>query len=140
MDSGKSKIKIEGEHALSVSEIQCVLNKVCAQQKRKIRRLVYQNVSRESIIALNKTHLNHNYETDIITFDYSHTDAINAEIFICPEVVAENAERYNQPIEREKKRVYIHGLLHLVGFDDQTEGERMLMRQEEERWLTEHEI
>lgn len=94
-------------------------------------------LSREEHRALNVESLGHDYDTDILTFDYrdSIKDDIISDIYINPEVVIEQASYYKEPPERELKRVLIHGLLHLSGMDDQTETQKVAMRSEENRFL-----
>lgn len=88
------------------------------------------------IININNKYLKHNYPTDIITFDYSNEKIISGEIFICPDVVSTNANRFKQDIKEEHKRVLIHGLLHMIGFNDKTTKERKLMKEMEDRFLS----
>jgi len=76
-------------------------------------------VSIEQIIELNKTYINHEYETDVISFDFSEDfNVFGGDIFICPEVVKTNAEEYKENFEVELKRVMIHGVLHFIGYND----------------------
>ncbi len=76
-------------------------------------------VSIEQIIELNKTYINHEYETDVISFDFSEDfNVFGGDIFICPEVVKTNAEEYKENFEVELKRVMIHGILHFIGYND----------------------
>lgn len=135
MDSSKSKIVIEGETLLSVASIKLILGDICIKYSLSVRRLLYQNVSRESIVEINTKHLNHNYETDIITFNYSKNGSVNAEIYVCPDVIESNSLALSEPLKKEKMRVYIHGLLHIVGFDDHSDADRQKMREEEDFWL-----
>jgi len=90
---------------------------------------------------MNKSYLNHNQFTDVITFDYSDDDQISGDIFISVEQVKENAVLYKTNGEDELRRVMVHGVLHLMGFDDGTETERKVMREMENEalhlWLKE---
>jgi rRNA maturation RNase YbeY len=90
----------------------------------------------EEIHKVNIEHLSHNYPTDIITFDLSEKDNfIEADIVLSPEVISENAVALNLPMEQELKRVLIHGLLHLVGYDDKTVIDQKKMRSREDYYL-----
>jgi rRNA maturation RNase YbeY len=96
--------------------------------------VVYTFVSRGRILDLNIKHLKHTYDTDVITFQYSQT-RLKADIYICPEVVIDNASRFGQDIVKELNRVVIHGFLHLVGYTDKSATEQLVMRKKEEEYL-----
>ena len=72
------------------------------------------------ILDVNQQYLQHDYFTDIITFDYCEGDILNGDIFISLDTVASNAEEFGVSFENELHRVLIHGILHLCGQDDQT--------------------
>ena len=92
--------------------------------------------SDESIHAMNKEHLQHDYPTDILTFDYSTPgDAIEAELHIGIDEVRRNAEEHQVPFIDELHRVLAHGLLHVCGFNDKTNNEKALMRKAEDLML-----
>ncbi|NAY91676.1 rRNA maturation RNase YbeY [Muricauda sp. JGD-17] len=86
----------------------------------------------EYLIQLNKQYLNHDTYTDIITFDYSTGKSISGDIFISTERIEDNAKEFNVSFENELLRVMAHGLLHLMGHGDKTQGEQRLMRKKEE--------
>ena len=87
------------------------------------------------LLDINKTHLNHDYYTDIITFPYKEGDLIASDIFISVDRVKENASTYKVSFLEELLRVMAHGILHLIGFKDKTEEEALVMRQKEEEAL-----
>ncbi|MEL6847356.1 MAG: rRNA maturation RNase YbeY, partial [Bacteroidota bacterium] len=89
------------------------------------------------LLALNRTHLDHDYFTDILTFPYHEPGAIAlaADIYISIDRVGENADSFHTGFDNELHRVMIHGLLHLMGYDDHDEAERQAMRQAEEKAL-----
>lgn len=90
-------------------------------------------VSKDHILQINSKYLGHNYLTDIITFDNSFLDTVVGEIHICIEVVRSNAKKYaKDDFDRELKRNFIHGVLHLAGYKDKTEFESARMRQRED--------
>jgi len=98
--------------------------------------LNYIFVSSEDIHELNKQYLGHDYSTDVITFDFSEDFGVfGGDIFICPEVVFENAGIYNALPEEELLRVICHGMLHLLGYDDKTEQDKARMLEQEEYCL-----
>ncbi|MCB9002514.1 MAG: rRNA maturation RNase YbeY [Bacteroidales bacterium] len=87
------------------------------------------------ILEANKKFLNHDYYTDIITFDYTEMHDIFADILISVDTVKSNSKKFGTKFSDEILRVIIHGILHMVGFDDKVDEEREKMRAEENRWL-----
>lgn len=93
-------------------------------------------VTEETITDINKRYLNHNYATDIISFNYSfESNNLDGEILICNAVAQSNAARFKTTYEQELRRLIIHGILHLIGYDDSTEAQRKLMRGKENKIL-----
>lgn len=103
----------------------------------RLRHVHFYLVDDEAMRTINRTHLDHDYYTDIITFPYSIGKRIEADIFISLDRVAENATNENETLEREMARVIIHGVLHLCGYDDHSEEEKKKMRQAENHWINE---
>lgn len=91
--------------------------------------------SERNILSINSTYLNHSYLTDIITFPYTSGRIISSDIYICIPVVKSNAQKYNQTFFDELNRIMIHGVLHLVGYNDSTEKEKNEMRKAEDESL-----
>lgn len=89
----------------------------------------------EKILEVNRQYLNHDYFTDIITFDYSRPRRISGDMFISLDTVASNAEMVGSDYETEFYRVVIHGILHLCGVNDKGEGEREIMERYENESL-----
>jgi rRNA maturation RNase YbeY len=87
------------------------------------------------LLSLNKSYLNHNTFTDVITFDYCESGIFSGDIFISLERVKENANTFNQTFQSELARVVFHGFLHLSGFGDKTRNEEIVMRGKEEGYL-----
>jgi rRNA maturation RNase YbeY len=87
------------------------------------------------LLKLNKQFLNHNYDTDVITFNYSKKKSLSGDIFIGLNVVKKNAERFSQSVRIELLRVMVHGILHLIGFNDATLKEKKEIRQKEEFYI-----
>lgn len=93
-------------------------------------------VSSNIVLELNKKYLKHNYNTDIITFNYSSDRTkLEGEIYISLEDAKENSQRFNTSINEELKRLLIHGVLHLLGYDDSTKVEKRKMTQLENKYL-----
>ena len=87
------------------------------------------------LLTINQNHLQHDYYTDIITFDYCEGSVINGELYISIERVQENAKALNQLFYNELMRVIVHGVLHLVGHKDKTKDDETKMRRLEDHWL-----
>ena len=88
--------------------------------------------SDEYLLEVNKQYLNHDYYTDIITFNYK-TEKVNGDLFISIDRVAENAEKQNVPRGTEMQRVIIHGVLHLLGYNDKSPKEEKEIREKEDK-------
>ena len=93
--------------------------------------------SDDFLLDINKQYLKHNYYTDIITFNLG-ADVIEGEIYISIDRVKENAANYNTSFKRELHRVIFHGVLHLCGYKDKLNEEKMIMRAKEVRYLQEY--
>lgn len=91
--------------------------------------------SDEYLLEVNKRYLEHDYYTDIITFDYVEGDKVSGDIFISVDRIAENASTYNVSFSDEINRVLVHGILHLLGFKDKTTEERNEMTENENEYL-----
>ncbi len=91
--------------------------------------------SDDYLLEMNKKYLNHDYYTDVITFDYSDDNVISGDIFISIDRVEDNAKTFEQKLEDELNRVIVHGILHLVGYKDKTQEEQITMRQKEDYHL-----
>ena len=88
------------------------------------------------ILDVNMKYLQHDYFTDIITFDYCEGDKLNGDLIISIDTVRENAVTYGVSFDEELHRVIVHGLLHLIGYDDSTEEQRKEMRSTENYYLS----
>ena len=87
------------------------------------------------LLELNKRHLQHDFFTDIITFDYSEGDRVAGDLFVSVDRVYENADAYNVSRETELHRFSVHGILHLLGYKDKTPQEVAVMREKENEAL-----
>ena len=91
--------------------------------------------SNEDLRSVNQNFLNHNYFTDVITFDYNEENLISGDIFVSVDQVLVNSREFKNSFESELSRVVIHGVLHLLGFKDSSPEEIKTMRSEEEKAL-----
>ncbi|MDG1055300.1 MAG: rRNA maturation RNase YbeY [Schleiferiaceae bacterium] len=101
----------------------------------RLKKIDVYGVSDEELLFINKKHLEHDYYTDIITFDYSRGNKISGELYVSLERVEENALALGLSYESELTRVVAHGILHLIGFKDKTEEEEKAMRSKEDEVL-----
>ena len=94
--------------------------------------------SDDYLLKINQDHLNHDYYTDIITFDYVENQVVSGDLFISLDRVNDNADSLNVSSEHELNRVMVHGVLHLCGYGDKTKEEKLLMRKKEDFYLSLH--
>ncbi|MEP5611325.1 MAG: rRNA maturation RNase YbeY [Cyclobacteriaceae bacterium] len=113
------------------------LESIVLEHQKKLGDVNYIFCSDDHLLEINKTHLDHDYYTDIITFDNSDTDdSLEADIFISIDRVRENAPLHGASFENELSRVLVHGLLHLLGYNDKTESDTKRMREKETAYIS----
>ncbi len=108
---------------------------VATAHGKRCGNIAYIFVDDEKILEVNRKFLQHDYYTDIITFDYTEGSRISGDLFISLDTVRTNAEDVGATYEEELHRVIIHGILHLCGINDKGPGEREIMEAEENRAL-----
>ena len=111
------------------------LKMVAGSEMRRIGAVNIIFCSDNYILDVNMKYLQHDYFTDIITFDYCEKDILSGDLFISIDSVRENAQFYGTEFVDELNRVMVHGLLHLIGYDDHTEADIAVMRQKENCYL-----
>ncbi len=111
------------------------IRQVAATYGMKVGDVGYMFVNDERILEVNREYLQHDYYTDIITFDYSEDEVINGDIVISLDTVRTNAEAQHTEYDEELHRVIIHGILHLCGIDDKGPGQREVMEAAENKAL-----
>lgn len=108
---------------------------VASQHGKKVGSIGYIFCSDEKILEVNKSYLQHDYYTDIITFNYNEGDTISGDIFISLDTVRSNSENFKTDYNEELHRVIIHGILHLCGINDKTPQEQKEMTRNENEAL-----
>ncbi len=104
---------------------------VAAAENCLIHDLVFLFADDQELLAINKKHLKHNYFTDVITFGELEGDKISGNIAISVDRVLDNSKTYDVSFDEELKRVMVHGLLHIIGYNDKTKKEKLTMSQKE---------
>ena len=116
-------------------EISAWVKSVAQSLGKKVGDVAYIFCNDEKILEVNREYLQHDYYTDIITFDYTEENVISGDLFISLDTVFSNSEQLGVSYEQELRRVIIHGILHLCGIDDKGPGEREIMEEHENRAL-----
>ena len=111
------------------------LKMVAGSEMRRLGAINIIFCSDNYILDVNMKYLQHDYFTDIITFDYCEGDVLSGDLFISIDSVRENALFYGTEFADELNRVMVHGLLHLIGYDDHTEADIAVMRQKENYYI-----
>jgi rRNA maturation RNase YbeY len=125
----------EAPSFFSDKEIRRWLEQVVSSYSFTIGSLAFIFCHDDYLLNMNRQYLNHDYFTDVITFDYTVGKKISGDIFISTDTVQSNAVEFRTTYEEELHRVIVHGVLHLMGFKDKSEDEALLMRQHEEKAL-----
>lgn len=120
---------------LKKREMTAWIKEVAASYGKKIGEIAYIFCSDEKILEVNREYLQHDYYTDIITFDYCEGNILSGDLFISLDTVKTNAEEFKTEYEEELHRTIIHGILHLCGINDKGEGEREIMEAAENKAL-----
>jgi len=116
-------------------ELKRWIKKVIASENKEMGEINYIFCSDEYLLERNIKYLDHDTLTDIITFNYCKGKIITSDIMISIDRVKENSTIFDNSFSEELHRVMIHGILHLIGYDDKTEKEKILMREKENFYL-----
>lgn len=122
--------------AIKKRETTAWIKAVAASYGKKVGEIAYIFCSDEKILEVNRQYLEHDYYTDIITFDYCEGKTISGDLFISLDTVKTNAEQFKTSYEEELHRTIIHGILHLCGINDKGPGEREIMEAAENKALS----
>jgi len=112
-----------------------IIRKIIGMENKVSGDLSFIITNDKNLRKLNVQFLEHDYNTDVIAFNYNDGIVINGEIYISLETVKQNAINYEISLKNELIRVMIHGVLHLTGYDDKTEEQKLVMRKKEDMWL-----
>ncbi len=122
--------------AIDPTKVKAWIVGVAEQHGKRVGELYYYFCSDEKLLEINRERLGHDFYTDIVTFPLTDCVAVlSSEFCISVDRIKENAETFGRSFESELHRVIIHGVLHLIGYDDQTEEEKREMRSLEEEAL-----
>lgn len=143
MAASKAEVRIFNQTSLPtpLSESQChsILEAIGAGEGCTFIFIELVFVDEKEIIHINREHLDHHYVTDIITFGYDESESneqqIEGTLFCCAPRIEEQARELGEPVDREFKRVFIHGLLHLVGYKDKSKAQQQEMTSKENYYL-----
>lgn len=111
------------------------IEELIVEEEKKLGDITYIFCDDEYLLEINKQYLQHDYYTDIITFDYVKGKIISGDIFVSLQRISDNSSTLAIPFEKELLRVTAHGVLHLCGYKDKTEDEEKLMRSKENYYL-----
>lgn len=111
------------------------LSKVTALEQKEMGDITLIFCSDEYLLNVNREYLDHDYYTDIITFDYTEDNIVSGDLFISLDRVADNAQIHTVDFINELNRVVVHGVLHLCGYKDKSEEDEKLMRSKENQML-----
>jgi rRNA maturation RNase YbeY len=128
-------IEIHSKPALTKTMVKTIVNEVSKISGFKFSYIEISFVTKDIIREINKEHLKHDYATDILTFEYEKKEngSVDGELIICSEVASENSELFGVTVESELLRLVIHGMLHLMGYNDTSENKKIVMKIEEDR-------
>lgn len=122
--------------AISKKAVSNWIKTVAETYGKKTGDISYIFCSDEKILEVNRQYLQHDYFTDIITFDYCEGNRLAGDLFISLDTIRTNAEQFGASYDDELHRVIIHGILHLCGINDKGPGEREIMEEAENKALS----
>jgi rRNA maturation RNase YbeY len=121
---------------LERNKIKSWIKTVIHTEKQKPGAINYIFCSDEYLLKVNREYLDHDYFTDIITFDYVANGVVSGDIFISVDRVADNAKQFGVTFDNELRRVLVHGVLHLLGYPDKKNEEKKRMTEKEDFYLS----
>ena len=125
-----TSFQLANEDAVSLWLLDVINN-----EEKKLNEISFNFCNDSELLKVNNEFLNHDALTDIITFDYSGPKGLSGEVLISTERVKENSVKFSQTFDAELKRVMVHGVLHLCGFKDKTNADKLMMTTKEDFYL-----
>lgn len=122
--------------SLDISKMEAWFQDVVSREIKTLGVICLIFCSDDYLLEINQQHLNHDYFTDIVTFDYTVDDEVAGDLFISVDRIRDNADDFGVSFEEELHRVCIHGVLHLCGYKDKSEEDELMMRQKENEALS----
>jgi rRNA maturation RNase YbeY len=122
-------------HVKHKNTLHNTLTKLCRYHNKSLGSLNIKIINDKEILYINREYLQHDYYTDIITFNYNHKNKINGDLCISHETLNHNARKYHSNYLNELYRVIIHGTLHLLNYEDKTRQQQQIMKSLEHYWL-----
>jgi probable rRNA maturation factor len=118
------------------SQITDWLSRVCQKESKVLSEISIIFCSDDYLLEVNKKHLNHDYYTDVITFDYTEENMVSGDLFISVDRVTENAKSFGVSMLDEAHRIIVHGALHLIGYTDKEAHTKEEMTAKEDFYLS----
>ncbi|MEX2483667.1 MAG: rRNA maturation RNase YbeY [Brumimicrobium sp.] len=128
--------EIDFSHKVDQNKLNNWLQRLAKEENKTLGPISIILGSDDWLLKANNTYLNHDFYTDIITFDYSEDNTISGDLLISVERVYDNADQFNVSRETEFNRVVVHGVLHLVGYKDKSDKDSLEMRKKEDYYLS----
>ena len=122
-------------HIPGVSHLKSFIELIFQKEKRNLDTINVIFCSDQVLLKLNKSYLNHNYLTDVLTFDLSESSEIKGEIYLSVDAIKRNSAKYKVSINQELVRVIFHGILHLCSYNDKSVADKILMSEREDHYL-----
>ena len=119
-----------------INALRLWIAKNISKENKKVGQLNFIFCSDSYLLEINKKYLNHDFFTDVISFDYTEENRISGDIYISLDRVKENAKEFGYSIKDELHRIIIHGLLHLLGYSDKTPDLKVIMKDKEDFYLS----
>lgn len=117
------------------TKLKAFIPSIFKKEGKKLEAINYVFCSDEYLLQINKDFLQHDYYTDIITFDLSESDATTSEVYISTDRIKDNSLQLGTSFEQEALRVIFHGALHLCGYKDKSKKDIEIMRSMEEKYI-----
>jgi probable rRNA maturation factor len=133
------RLQIFGEHKrapkFKSGAVSLLIRQILKEEGKKSDKISVILVDDDYLLEVNRRFLNHNYRTDVISFDLGENGTIDGEIYVSVDRANIQAKRYKVPNEKEVLRLIVHGVLHLSGWEDTTRSQKLRMRRRENMFI-----